>query len=170
MRSMNAVLLDWRPKRTAHVRVATAKGKRDHNINVTLMHLLLISNINMFLRRYVAILTFACTSNWHQQFVKNKYIDMLFHIIADKRGTKTTSTALCRFTIPPSSLQQTTGGTTTFLAIVNERLTVIINSNQIMSKIQTDFRKGYSITEQIFTFKRIAELFYVKTEDCYALL
>ena len=23
MRSMNAVLLDWRPKRTAHVRVAT---------------------------------------------------------------------------------------------------------------------------------------------------
>ena len=24
MRSMNAVLLDWRPKRTAHVRVATA--------------------------------------------------------------------------------------------------------------------------------------------------
>ena len=24
MRSMNAVFLDWRPKRTAHVRVATA--------------------------------------------------------------------------------------------------------------------------------------------------
>ena len=31
-----------------------------------------------------------------------------------------------------------------------------------MSEIQADFRKGYSITDQIFTFNRITELFYVK--------
>ena len=41
----------------------------------------------------------------------------------------------------------------------NERLTVFIDSNQIMSKDQAGVRKGYSTTDQIFTLKCIVELF-----------
>ena len=46
-----------------------------------------------------------------------------------------------------------------FTSIINERLTVFINSTQIMSEAQAGFRKGYSTTDQIFTLKCIVELF-----------
>ena len=57
-----------------------------------------------------------------------------------------------------------------FTSIVNERLTAFIYSTQIMSEAQDDFRKRYSTTDQIFTLRFIVELFYVKVEDCSALL
>ena len=43
-------------------------------------------------------------------------------------------------------------------SVINERLTVFIDSNQIMSEAQAGFRKGYSTTDQIFTLKCIVEL------------
>ena len=46
-----------------------------------------------------------------------------------------------------------------FTSVINERLTVFIDSNQIMSEAQAGFRKGYSTTDQIFTLKCIVELF-----------
>ena len=46
-----------------------------------------------------------------------------------------------------------------FSMSLNERLTVFIDSNQIMSESQAGFRKGYSTTDQIFTLKCIVELF-----------
>ena len=46
-----------------------------------------------------------------------------------------------------------------FTLVINERLTVFIDSNQIMSEAQAGFRKGYSTTDQIFTVKCIVELF-----------
>ena len=41
---------------------------------------------------------------------------------------------------------------------MNERLTAFINSKQIMSEAQAEFRKGYSTNDQIFTLKCIVEL------------
>ena len=46
-----------------------------------------------------------------------------------------------------------------FTSVINERLTVFIDSNKIMSEAQAGFRKGYSTTDQIFTLKCIVELF-----------
>ena len=46
-----------------------------------------------------------------------------------------------------------------FTSVINERLTVFIDSNQIMSEAQAGFRKGYSTTDQIFTLKCIVGLF-----------
>ena len=46
-----------------------------------------------------------------------------------------------------------------FTSVINERLTVFIDSNQIMSEAQAGFRKGYSTTDQLFTLKCIVELF-----------
>ena len=46
-----------------------------------------------------------------------------------------------------------------FTSVINERLTVFIDSNQIMSEAHAGFRKDYSTTDQIFTLKRIVELF-----------
>ena len=46
-----------------------------------------------------------------------------------------------------------------FTSVINERLTVFIDTNQIMSEAQAGFRKGYSTTDQIFTLKCIVELF-----------
>ena len=46
-----------------------------------------------------------------------------------------------------------------FTSVINERLTVFIDSNQIMNEAQAGFRKGYSTTDQIFTLKCIVELF-----------
>ena len=46
-----------------------------------------------------------------------------------------------------------------FTSVLNERLSVFIYSNQIMSEAQAGFRKGYSTTDQIFTLKCIVELF-----------
>ena len=46
-----------------------------------------------------------------------------------------------------------------FTSVINERLTVFIDSNKIMSAAQAGFRKGYSTTDQIFTLKCIVELF-----------
>jgi len=57
-----------------------------------------------------------------------------------------------------------------FTSIINERLTVFINSTQIMSEAQADFRKGYSTTDQIFSLKCIVELCYVNIEYFSALL
>ena len=52
-----------------------------------------------------------------------------------------------------------------FTSIMNERMTVFINSKQTMSEVQDGFRKGYSTIDQIFTLKCIVELFYVKVES-----
>ena len=46
-----------------------------------------------------------------------------------------------------------------FTSVINERLTVFIDSNKIMSEAQAGFMKGYSTTDQIFTLKCIVELF-----------
>ena len=46
-----------------------------------------------------------------------------------------------------------------FTSVINETLTVFIDSNQIMSEAQVGFRKGYSTTDQIFTLKCIVKLF-----------
>ena len=46
-----------------------------------------------------------------------------------------------------------------FTSVINEILTVFIDSNQIMSEAQAGFRKGYSTTDQIFTLKCIFLLF-----------
>ena len=52
-----------------------------------------------------------------------------------------------------------------FTSIMNERMSVFINSKQTMSEVQDGFRKGYSTFDQIFTLKCIVELFYVKVES-----
>ena len=46
-----------------------------------------------------------------------------------------------------------------FTSVINEILTVFIDSHQLMSEAQSGFRKGYSTTHQIFTLKCIVELF-----------
>ena len=46
-----------------------------------------------------------------------------------------------------------------FTSVVNKRMTVFVDSNQIMSEAQAGFRKSYSTTDQIFTLKCIVELF-----------
>ena len=46
-----------------------------------------------------------------------------------------------------------------FTSVINERLAVFIDSNQIMIEAQAGFRKGYSTTDQRFTLKCIVELF-----------
>ena len=51
-----------------------------------------------------------------------------------------------------------------FTSVINERLTVFIDSNQIMSEAQAGFRKGYSTTDQIFTLKCIVELFFMSRQ------
>ena len=54
MRSMNAVLLDWWPKHTAHVRVATAKLKCIAlELEVQTEDLLLSSQLTLFCNLFI---------------------------------------------------------------------------------------------------------------------